>query len=150
MLIFPFSGWSELEAVSPVVTIGLFLVPATRLPAVPLEAVADPTAKVVPPWRMVIVPALALLALPPVSVAMAEMLQGASEQSLFSSLVFVFDLSFGVVKVPVARKLPPAVMAIVPPFLPSALIEVTWMLLRALRVTVPPSLSVDVASMDSV
>jgi hypothetical protein len=39
---------------------------------------------------------------------------------------------------PVARKLPPAVMAISPPLLPSVLIEPTWMLLLALRVTAPP------------
>jgi hypothetical protein len=39
---------------------------------------------------------------------------------------------------PVARKLPPAVMLISPPFLPSVLIEVTWMLFLALRVTAPP------------
>jgi hypothetical protein len=39
---------------------------------------------------------------------------------------------------PVARKLPPAVMVISPPFWPSVLIEPTWMLLLALRVTAPP------------
>jgi hypothetical protein len=45
------------------------------LPAVPLEAVADPTKKgLVPPCLMVICPALGLLPLPPVPVALAEML----------------------------------------------------------------------------
>ena len=39
---------------------------------------------------------------------------------------------------PVARKLPPAVMVISPPLSPSVLIEPTWMLLLALRVTAPP------------
>jgi len=56
-----------------------------------------------------------------------------------------------VVKVPVARKLPPAVMVISPPFLPSALIFFTSMSLLALRVTAPPFPPVvDVASMDPV
>jgi hypothetical protein len=41
-------------------------------------------------------------------------------------------------------------MSISPPFLPSALIEVTSMSLLALRVTLPPFCSVDVAFMDPV
>ena len=141
MLITVSGIWPELKSVSPVIRYGSVLVPAAMLPAVPLGAVADPTVKLVPPWRMVIRPALLLLgALPPVSVAMAERLQGVGEQIG----AFVFGI------VPVARKLPPAVMSILPPFLPSALIWVTWMSLPALRVTVPPSRSVDVASMDPV
>jgi len=44
------------------------------LPAVPLEAVADPTAKVVPPWLMLILAKLLLLSPPPVP-EKAEMLQ---------------------------------------------------------------------------
>jgi hypothetical protein len=99
------------------------------LPAVPLEAVEDPTVKVLPPWVMLILAKLLLFSLPPVPVEKAEMLQDGSEQSSAPE----FSIK------PVARKLPPAVMAISPPFLPSVLIELTWMLLLALRVTRPPS-----------
>jgi len=83
---------------------------------------------------MMIVPILA----PPLF-PKAEMLQGAFEVHLFSF----------VVKVPVARKLPPAVMVICP-FLPSVLIYSTSISLLALRVTVPLSLFVDVVFIDPV
>jgi hypothetical protein len=63
------------KGVSPVITYGVFLVPVAMLPAVPLEAVADPTAKVVPPWLMLILAKLLLLGPPPVPVEKAEMLQ---------------------------------------------------------------------------
>ena len=39
---------------APLITFGLFLVPFAMLPAVPLEAVEDPTVKVLPPWVMLI------------------------------------------------------------------------------------------------
>jgi hypothetical protein len=45
------------------------------LPAVPLDAVVDPTAKVLLPLLMLILAKLSLLALPPTSVEKAEMLQ---------------------------------------------------------------------------
>jgi hypothetical protein len=44
----------ELKLVFPVITVWLVLVPVAILPAVPLEPVVDSTAKVVPPWLMVI------------------------------------------------------------------------------------------------
>ena len=51
---------------APVITLGLFLVPVAMLPAVPLEAVEDPTVKVLPPWVMLILAILLLLPPPPV------------------------------------------------------------------------------------
>jgi hypothetical protein len=45
------------------------------LPAVPLDAVVDPTAKILLPLLMLILAKLLLLALPPTSVEKAEMLQ---------------------------------------------------------------------------
>jgi hypothetical protein len=84
-------------------------------------------------WVMVIVPILV-----PPFFEKAEMLQGAFEVH-----------SFAVVKVPVARKLPPAVM-VISPFLPSVLIDSTSISLLALRVTVPLSLFVDVVFIDPV
>ena len=90
----------------------------------------------VPPSLMVICPAL------PIPLGdKAEMLQGEQSFVAFPSLL--------VVKVPVARKLLPAVM-VISPFLPSVLIWVTSMSLLALRVTLPLLFSVDVASMDPV
>jgi hypothetical protein len=51
---------------APLITLGLFLVPLAMLPAVPLEAVEDPTVKVLPPWVMLILAILLLLPPPPV------------------------------------------------------------------------------------
>ena len=64
----------ELKAISPAITFSLVLVPVAILPAVPLEAAADPTVKVVLIVLMLIIPGLSLLRLPPL-LAKAEMLQ---------------------------------------------------------------------------
>jgi hypothetical protein len=84
--------------------------PNTMLPTVPFKAVADPTAKGLPRWVMLIPPPLSL---PLLCVVKAEMLQDVFWHGLLLSELVI---------VPVARKLRPAVILISPEFWPSVLI----------------------------